>query len=235
MNPLNWGRRNRARKNAAKQQAQQAQQALQAASGFTAPRGYGPTGATGVTAPMFVPMSSYATTVSLVGAVSPTPPSPVLMDRGTAIEPIVGLRSFYIEVDSSEPLLLSYNATVWPHRTPLHALCGTDVFADHDVPHVGCACGIYAWNKGLYGNVSGNLYGEVYLWGDVLICDQGYRAEIAYPKSLTIAAAPTRAVKRMRDALEEAYGVPVTIHHPSMTMAAEGVNFTSWSKHFEKP
>lgn len=50
-----------------------------------------------------------------------------------------------------------------------------------------CDCGIHAFKgrpdvEAQYGSVDG-LIGEVYLWGRVLECEKGYRAQFAYPKS----------------------------------------------------
>jgi len=138
-------------------------------------------------------------------------------DLGLAIEPIVGVREYHIYMDGEEPTLSSFNGCPWPHRQALSARCGDNVFADHDVPKGACGCGIYAWKPGVIGaRADLPLSGEVYLWGDVLVCETGYRAEIAYPKNLNIRSAQTRATIRLRDALEEAYGVPVTLSDPEV-------------------
>lgn len=163
---------------------------------------YGATGATGVTSPYYV--TAYP-------SMAEPEPEPELKDMGLAIEPIVGLRGY--RIDPETMTLVSFNGVGWPQREPLYALCGDNPFADHDVPNEDCQCGVYAWNVDMKNNVTG-LFGEVYLWGDVLVCPSGYRAEIAYPKNLTIQARKTRAALRIRDGLEEAYGVPVTIIDP---------------------
>ena len=83
-----------------------------------------------------------------------------IKDLGLAIEPIIGLRSYYVDTDTlSHPLLLSYNGAPWPYREPLYAVCGSDVFADHEVPSDECNCGIYAWRKELTENTTGKLFG----------------------------------------------------------------------------
>lgn len=171
---------------------------------------FGATGAVGVTYPYYVAASP--------GHVA-SEPEPELKDMGLAIEPIVGLRGYTVDPETMQ--LISFNSVAWPHREPLYALCGDNPFAAHDAPSENCACGIYAWNANAKDHVSG-LFGEVYLWGDVLVCPMGYRAEIAYPKNLTIQSRKTRAALRVRDGLEEAYGIPVTIVDPDAEIDVTG-------------
>lgn len=156
-------------------------------------------------------------------------PSTEIEDKGLAIEPIIGWRAFGVKAVETlnaapEYELVSLNGVSWPYRRPLEALCNGNLLADHDVPKPSCSCGIYAWNKESRGNAYSNhnsIYGEVYLWGDVLICDHGYRAEIAYPKRLFLSnPVDTRASRRVREGLIEAYGVPVE-YEPGSRAAAE--------------
>lgn len=170
-----------------------------------------PTGTVGMTGPATSPIYYPSSSVSVsLGSVqtSSTPPK----DLGLAIEPIIGWREFQILVGGIDTLL-SFNGTAWPHMEPLHAVCGHDPLSEHEVPSEHCACGIYAWNA-CEGVISGKIFGEVYLWGDVLICPMGYRAESAYPKSLILRSPETRPALRIRDALREAYQIPVTIEPP---------------------
>lgn len=75
---------------------------------------------------------------------------------------------------------------------------------------VSCQCGIYAFNqlklvKDEYrgeGKSRKYVYGEVYLWGRVLECKDGYRAQFAYPKAFVNTGA---VAKRM----SEVFGVPL--------------------------
>jgi len=164
-----------------------------------------------------VSFAASAKTLSMAGSPGMYMEGPrEVKDLGLAIEPIVGIREYHIYMDGEEPTLSSFNGCPWPHRQALIARCGDNVFADHDVPKGACGCGIYAWKPehSTPHNISQPLSGEVYLWGDVLVCEHGYRAEIAYPKNLNIRSAQTRATIRLRDALEEAYGVPVTLSDP---------------------
>jgi hypothetical protein len=140
----------------------------------------------------------------------------VVKDRGLAIEPIVGIRAFQIDLEIDQSArLVSFNNIGWPARQPLYGHCLNNLLGDHDVPGETCVCGIYAWNKDNAGMLGGaDVTGEVYLWGDVLVAELGYRAEIAYPKSLTIKAKSTRNAIRIRDGLMDAYGIPVDLVEP---------------------
>lgn len=145
-------------------------------------------------------------------ALEESPPLPELKDLGLAIEPIVAVREFGVYMDGNDPVLTSFNGVPWPAYEPLYATCGNNPFTDHDAPSLDCQCGIYAWDASRgYAAGPGSLSGEVYLWGDILICEMGYRAEVAYPKSLHINGTPTRNAIRIRDGLADMYGVPVTL------------------------
>jgi hypothetical protein len=123
-------------------------------------------------------------------------------------EPFVAYRAWLAEMDVL--LLKSYLvAYVWPPKVRTEAFCkGDDTpvwpgesignapqSCDHDptvLPGEYCSCGIYAhktkqdtqrWMKGRDNRF---VYGEVFLWGRVIECDWGYRAQYAYPKSVYI-------------------------------------------------
>jgi len=167
--------------------------------------------------PAFTSSFTAVTSVTMAGSPGMYVEKKEVKDLGLAIEPIVGVREYHVYMDGEEPTLSSFNGCPWPHRQALIARCGDNVFADHEVPKDGCGCGIYAWKSEVaesYCNTP--LSGEVYLWGDVLVCEAGYRAEIAYPKNLNIRSKQTRATIRLRDALEKAYGVPVTLSDPEV-------------------
>lgn len=162
---------------------------------------------------MSAAVSMLTTMPSFTASRGPDPVPRKIEDRGLAIEPIVGIRAFQLDLDvDMTPTLVSFNNIAWPARQPLYGYCLNNLLADHDVPGEDCVCGIYAWNKDNQQMLNGaDVTGEVYLWGDVLVAELGYRAEIAYPKSLTIKAKPTRNVMRIHDGLVEAYGVPVML------------------------
>jgi hypothetical protein len=75
---------------------------------------------------------------------------------------------------------------------------------------VSCTCGIYAFSRMELvtkeyrgeGKSRKYVYGEVSLWGRVLECKDGYRAQFAYPKAFVNSGA---IAKRM----SEVFGVPL--------------------------
>lgn len=76
-----------------------------------------------------------------------------------------------------------------------------------EAPAESCSCGIYALKSRAaavaYGQHT-SVLGEVYLWGKVIEGEDGYRAQYAYPKSLTI-----RHRDHDGDGELGEYGVPV--------------------------
>lgn len=95
--------------------------------------------------------------------------------------------------------LRSFNGTPWPKYARLEAHCGPSVCTG-----VRCGCGIYAWKKReACQDVSSDphyVVGEVWLWGRILECDLGFRAQFSYPK--TFVDTGSRAQR-----LAEVYGV----------------------------
>lgn len=142
------------------------------------------------------------------------------MKQSKGEEPVVGYRDFKLIQGQNGYSLQSRNGAVWPHRRKMVGLCNGNPFANHDVPEPTCQCGIYAYdnpvNPGMQSNQA-TVWGEIAMWGDVLVCDTGYRAEFAYPTALFLRKPfspnnkPTRALEALRDELENNYGVPVFI------------------------
>lgn len=122
-------------------------------------------------------------------------------------------------------------STVWSPCRPLEAEClrprPLRRFRRHHVPEFDCACGVYAselpvaasyldssW-LGLGGRRVRQVLGRVSLWGEVVVCERGYRASLAYPAHLYVAGRDGRGEVR-DDAFDvaaglEAYGVPVSL------------------------
>lgn len=150
------------------------------------------------------------------GPLPKTQPKPKtgVADLGVGTEPIVGFRDFEVEETDEGFILLSRNGAVWWPRQKLRARCtrtGSGHFSDHDAPKEDCACGIYAYARPDHPQLKDKnvVWGEIALWGDVLICETGYRAEFAYPLSLFVRDNGTKMVRHIRDSLETNYGVPV--------------------------
>jgi hypothetical protein len=125
----------------------------------------------------------------------------------------------------AEPVLEScIYGDVWPARQAFSAAC-----RDHALPVADCGCGIYAvttraaalalahWARSALPNPI--VYGQVHLWGRVLLHSAGYRAELAYPYELALVdlgfpEARRRALERQ---LRARYAVDVL---PSVGAAA---------------
>ena len=74
----------------------------------------------------------------------------------------------------------------WPQRRPVRALCSKAHL--HRVPDVRCTCGVHATRELdlLRGTRSPAAVGTVALWGTIVEHVLGYRARLAYPRSLTL-------------------------------------------------
>jgi hypothetical protein len=162
------------------------------------------------------------------------------------VEPLVGWRCWAAAWVEGELRLCSpIYALLWPFRDPVQAECQAGHKSllsrrrppEHSAPHEGCGCGIYAADSPrravsflprassdvVPGEIVEPVLGRVSVWGRVLECEHGWRAEYAYPLELYLAVQDSRpaarfwqrAVEDRRRALEEVtrllggYGVPV--------------------------
>lgn len=191
----------------------------------------GPTGATGAVhlghsavTSVSHSMSSSATPIAsggMVGKVAALPGAKTYgLKLSKSVEPIVGYRDFKMIQGLYGLALQSRNGAIWPPRKKMMAMCNGDPFASHDVPDPSCQCGIYAYAKpdaSALQHDNSSLWGEIAMWGEVLVCETGYRAEFAYPTALFMRkpAMPgnrtTRVLEAIRKELEDTYGVPVFI------------------------
>jgi len=107
---------------------------------------------------------------------------------------VIGYRAWVFDVRERLPVLTSpydFYRTQWPYGT-LEAKCGQaprlmagkpEHSAD-SVPNINCECGIYASSDPLFKlqarrKIRAALYGEVELFGRVIIHEHGYRAQYA--------------------------------------------------------
>jgi hypothetical protein len=155
-------------------------------------------------------------------------------------EPLCGWRAWCLVEAEDRVLLRSVvRETFWPVRRPLLARCiraGRD--SDHLAPKATCRCGIYAAYDPAtalhvlegYGQYSrgqrrvGSVLGRVLLWGEIVECENGWRAASAYPAHLYLLDGADTDTVRYADALA-VYGVPVesvTWRSPSETLAVIG-------------
>lgn len=157
-------------------------------------------------------------------------PKPRVRNLGVKDEVIVAYRDFDIGYDSWDNVWLkSRNGAIWPGYAPMVATCGTDLLKlKHDAPKKECECGIYAFDDPKHKNLQAQAiaWGEVALYGEVFICETGYRAEYAYPKTIFLRDNGTKIQKMMAGALEENYGVPV--HISSDRTKTTGVLLDEW-------
>lgn len=133
-------------------------------------------------------------------------------------EPIEGWRGWKV-VDYREhggvltPRLAALGMSgIWPPRKRLEAFCANDGY--HDAPHRECECGVWALRTRAraeqaayrYGGVGGPVaFGPVRLWGRVLECENGWRAQYAYPAKLYVVGPASETSAQ----LERTYGVEV--------------------------
>jgi hypothetical protein len=103
--------------------------------------------------------------------------------------------------------------SLWRHRERATAECRTHS-SGHAAPHPECTCGIWGMKTREDAISALSIYvvnhrhlphyaiGRVNLWGVIVECESGYRAQYAYPAELFAAAERVSL-------LEGAYGVPV--------------------------
>jgi hypothetical protein len=155
------------------------------------------------------------------------------------ISPIVGYRIWTWDTTG----LKSLCAERWHPGQALAARCrastvvGTvagrnDTAHDgHHAPQVNCTCGIYGAKGFHYFRSAGyeryGIHGEVYLWGEVVEHELGYRAQFAYPKNLVI---PPEMLPLSSSPIQDrlrglfAYGINIFIAH-------DNGNIPLWTKH----
>jgi len=153
-------------------------------------------------------------------------------------EPIVGWRAWDVVEEFGVPSLRSlYYPATWPRLRSLHAACERRSLLaplrrgrqPHAAPLARCECGIYACDFELAASfleeppsfdkcLLQRVAGQVALWGDVVECERGWRAEEAYPVTIFVSTcplgrrAPRRAPRELASQLET-YGVPVHLVH----------------------
>jgi hypothetical protein len=105
----------------------------------------------------------------------------------------------------------------WPPLIAAAARCGRKQSGHSRAPVEGCSCGFYALSSlpqfvASHWPAPGVVVGEVFLWGRVIVCERGYKAEHAYPKRLIVNRAFGNAVAElMSQELSASYSVPTEI------------------------
>jgi hypothetical protein len=160
--------------------------------------------------------------------------------------PIRGWRVWALSAEGGGGRLRSavYQEVVWPPRRELVARClrggwRSGWVGGHAAPAEDCGCGIYAFGAAealtaylescaVGWGPAGLVIGEVALWGRVVECERGWRAQLAYPASLYVPAGwprwrPASMPEDLPAALAADYGIPVTVmagEHQSEVLAA---------------
>jgi hypothetical protein len=140
-------------------------------------------------------------------------------------EPLCAWRLWEVEdVDGAPRLRSLYRLSFWPVGAPFEARCEAQRLRlsrrpRHAAPTTTCTCGIYGAPFELIrrklaiddGLPPGCLFviGTVALWGDVLECERGWRAALAYPSRLFVPLGFPGAAERAVGLGD--YGVPVEL------------------------
>jgi hypothetical protein len=140
-------------------------------------------------------------------------------------EPLCAWRLWEVDGRGATARLRSlYRLSFWPVGAPFEARCEAQRLRlsrrpRHAAPTATCSCGIYGAPFELIrkklaiegGLPPGLLFviGTVSLWGDVLECERGWRAALAYPSRLFVPLGSPGAAERAVG-LED-YGVPVEL------------------------
>ena len=116
--------------------------------------------------------------------------NPSLPDGPDPVQAVIGWRVW--RVDARYRLRSALRDEPWEPRRPLVAACD----AGHRAPEECCTCGVYAVHSAedaaayLVGRNSPEavhrVLGRVALWGRVVECEHGWRAERAYPAQLWV-------------------------------------------------
>lgn len=110
---------------------------------------------------------------------------------------------------------------VWQPRRAVEAVC-SDFASKHDAPWPAHECGIYAYreraaaesHQAIFtetngGGAVGWAFGQVALWGRVVECERGWRAQFAYPYAVTVHGPPELA-----SAIRDLYAIDVEAAEP---------------------
>lgn len=126
-------------------------------------------------------------------------------DGATYTQPILGWRIWRLREDGGLDSVVYALRGPWIPKTAHVAVCRPCTFGGHPMPQRGCTCGIYSLKEmshvfwtinrhsssfasdpvGILPDTPGVL-GLVYLWGNIVEGEDGYRAEYAYPAKLFI-------------------------------------------------
>lgn len=131
------------------------------------------------------------------------PFEPPSLPESTVISAVAGWRRWSVTMFGS--LLFSNNGTPWEPFQRLAADCDQR----QNCRGIDCGCGIYAYKtrdlaeNGLNApSAITHVWGEVWLWGRIIECEHGFRAQFAYPKVIVDTGSIAQQVAIV-------YGIPV--------------------------
>ncbi len=144
------------------------------------------------------------------------------------ISPFLGWRTWDVAEGTDGGVLHSVvHRVAWPLGEALEATCMRwRLFGRRrgPAPRLHCTCGIYAtrtpadalmylWELGCAPGQSTRVVGRVWLWGAVVECEHGWRAERAYPAELYVPAwaGEDEEPARARGRRISCYGAPVRL------------------------
>lgn len=155
------------------------------------------------------------------------PPDPVLEGLPDFVEPLLGWRAWKIRVPQNAPdSCPSFSSiildTPWTPRRKVSAEHSFDLGANcHGLVQAKCSCGVYAYSRPAEAfdyltRVRDRLacltvevgLGSVSLWGRVVQCERGYKAQYAYPRHIYLPA----TFARYLPVVSSSFGVPVGIY-----------------------
>ncbi|MBV8258982.1 MAG: hypothetical protein JO073_14315 [Actinobacteria bacterium] len=145
-------------------------------------------------------------------------------------EPLEAWRTWRVVSGPDGPRLSSlFFEEVWKPNAAVEARCNRRSWLDrfgrfrqaHAAPGEHCECGVYGarieqaaaylWHPRIAPRRAHlHVLGRVRLWGDVVECERGYRAALAYPAELIVPALPGGRSGEIADGLGR-YGVPVRL------------------------
>lgn len=136
--------------------------------------------------------------------------------------------AFQMRGGTTQPRLgsVGIGTILWPPGERMEAHCAGGWL--HEAPWAGCDCGMWSLKKKndamVMAGAPNYIFGEVALWGRVLECKLGWRAQFAYPQKLY---AFKRLNEEVRTQLSTLYRIPVVSagnHNPGRFMQFETIH-----------
>lgn len=136
-----------------------------------------------------------------MGAPKPCRSPPALrVDPDVKTEVVYGYRSFRLDASRNLSLYAVSKEIQWPRFMRFTAACNR-VYRKrkneaHAAPEADCTCGIYAVRDAKQARkTGGSIFAKVALWGRIIVCSGGYRAQYAYPQTLYLTGTNDEVVR----------------------------------------